>query len=87
MSYESEKFIYDQVSFTFIQSNEIRSDRQRSAPHKTGVRSADVTCKTCGHSWTARTYGEGAIRGGTIGGPIFTCPACNTQEQVPGILG
>ena len=86
MSYESEKFTFERVSYTYTESNEIRSDRQRSAPQKTGIREAAVTCKSCGHAWTARTFGAGAVMGGAIGGPIFACPACNTQEQVPGLL-
>lgn len=86
MSYQSEKFTFDNVSYKYTESREIRSDRQRSAPRRTGVLSADVTCKSCGESWTARTYGRGAIMGGAIGGPIFACPSCNAQEQVPGVL-
>jgi transcription elongation factor Elf1 len=81
MTTESEKFAFTNVRPLYRESNEIRADRQRAAPSVVGLSSADVTCKTCGHNWTARSYGEGRFES-PLGQLLFTCPECGAEEGV-----
>lgn len=84
MSIESEKFFFGDVQPNWIESKEITSHGQPAEPVRTGIRSVDVSCKTCGHTWTAKSYGEGAFTQ-TMGGAMIRCPSCHAGEAVAGL--
>jgi hypothetical protein len=82
MSTGSEKFVVTNVQPIWTESREITTTPR--PPQKTGVRSADVHCKTCGHDWTARNR-DGSLDG-VLGGTLVTCPQCRTSEAMRGLL-
>lgn len=81
MSVETDNFVVGHVSWNYTQSREIAGDRMPRAPVKSGLASAELTCKQCGHSWTCRRYGAGAFSP-YIGGVILDCPECPNEGKV-----
>ena len=63
---------------------EYRQSHQIGSPSptrfKAGVESASVSCKSCGHQWTARTP-NGGMRA-FIGQIRVECPQCNATEPI-----
>jgi hypothetical protein len=82
MDKETDKFIVKNVEPILTESREISAVRR--PPSKTGVRSADVYCKSCGNTWRAR-YRDGSLDN-VVGGVLFICPQCRADERVTGLL-
>lgn len=81
MSIETGNFTFEGIRFKYAESNTISSNGQKSSPIRTGIMSVDVRCKSCGHEWQAREYGEGNFRS-AIGQILFECPACSSEEKL-----
>ncbi len=81
MSVETDNFIVGDVSWNYTQSREITGDRMPRARVKSGLASADLTCKQCGHSWISRKHGVGAFLP-YIGGIILDCPECPNEGKL-----
>jgi hypothetical protein len=50
MDAETDKFLFANVLLDYATSREISASRGPGARVKTGVNSANVTCKSCGHN-------------------------------------
>jgi uncharacterized protein CbrC (UPF0167 family) len=81
MVVETDEFIVDGATWNYIESREITGNRMRPPPVRGGIKSAVVTCKGCGHNWTARQYGSGSFSH-FIGGIVLTCPYCSADGKV-----
>lgn len=81
MTVETEKFQLEDIEWSYTESREITGDRNPRPPIKTGIKSTNVICKSCGHSWKARTYGEGRLLP-FIGGVILICPSCRVEDRI-----
>lgn len=77
MATETDQFIIDNATWNDFESREITGDRVQSPPKQGNLKSAAITCKACGHSWTAYQTGNGRFSPGMGGVVSFTCPSCS----------
>lgn len=78
MSFETDKFIIENVTWNSVESTEVTANRLSSPRIKVGLKSAEVSCKACGHFWTAHQHRKGGLGGGIF----FTCPLCAVEGKV-----
>lgn len=78
---ESESFRFSNTEWIYTPSQ--AGGGNPSSPLRTGVQAVTATCKSCGHTWRARQYGNGKLQA-LVGGVLVTCPACEHDENVPG---
>lgn len=82
MDVETEKFLFVNVVLDYLTSREINASRSPGARIKTGVNSADVTCKSCSYAWRATAGRQGGLKQ-VIGAILVECPECTAKESVP----
>jgi predicted RNA-binding Zn-ribbon protein involved in translation (DUF1610 family) len=78
-SMESTTFVFEDVEWSYKRSQSLGTTASQMV--KVGLKQVSVTCKKCGHSWTARGYGDGQFLSG-LGFVSFECPNCEASERV-----
>lgn len=80
MNRTANKFSFENTVWIEIESGGGLTGRAKRKI-RTGIRSVDSTCLSCGHEWHAGSAGTGLV--GMVGGAaIVTCPICSEEETI-----
>lgn len=69
------------VDWKYETSEALSGGVQPRLPLQSGVEALSLTCNSCGHTWSARRFGEGSFLS-NAGAVHLTCPACGQEGDI-----